>query len=91
MGIYWYAIDHGEKVYFDAPDSWAIKSPGCYHPKNPFPGMVVMRNVRGYHFEIENDMSGDYGDGAYKDITEEVYKEYQDEFPDYFNNMEARK
>lgn len=91
MGLYWYAIDHGEKKFFDAPLSWSVKAPGCYHPNNPFPGMVVMMNCRGYNFEIEDDCSNSYGDGTYTEITDEVYQQYRDTFPEYFAEKEAKQ
>jgi hypothetical protein len=77
MGIYYYAVDTGQKKYFDAPGSFANKFPGCVHPKNPFPGMVVMENARGGHFEICDDCSNDVPpESGYEDVTEEVYKRY---------------
>jgi hypothetical protein len=91
MGIYYYAIDHNEKKYFDAPDDYAIKTPGIYHPNNPFPGMVIMMNCRGYNFEIENDCSNSYGDGTYQDITEKVFSEYRKEFVEYFAEKEKKE
>ncbi len=77
MGIYYYAVDMSNKEYFSPPDGWSIKSPGIFHPENPFPGMVVMMNVRGYHFEIWNDCGNDIPpEEGYRDVTEEVYTEY---------------
>ena len=91
MGLYWYAIDHDEKEYFDAPQDYSIKTPGVYYPTNPFPGMVVMMNCHGYNFEIENDYANSYGDSSYKDITEEVYKKYRETFPEYFAQLEKKE
>ena len=75
MGIYYYAIDHSSKEHFDAPRDFSIKSPGFFHPHNPFPGMVMMMNFYGSRFELENDAANEIPDG-YKDITEEVYHKY---------------
>ena len=50
MGIYYYAVDENEKKQIWPPEKFANKSPGVFHPKNPFPGMVVMMNTRGYNF-----------------------------------------
>jgi len=78
MGIYYYAVDRATKQYFSSPDDWSIKSPGIYHPDNPFPGMVVMMNVRGYNFEIWNDYHYDIPpEDGYKDVTDEIYQEYR--------------
>jgi hypothetical protein len=77
MGIYYYAVDTSAKEYFTAPAGWAIKSPGIYHPENPFPGMVIMMNIYGSAFEIWNDGADDIPPGSdYKDVTEKVFVEY---------------
>jgi hypothetical protein len=77
MGVYYYAVDTSAKEYFSSPSYYAIKSPGVYHPENPFPGMVIMMNIKGYSFEIWNDAADDIPPGSdYKDVTEEVYQEY---------------
>ncbi len=78
MGIYWCAVDDESKERISPPDSYNDKTPGLYHPSNPFPGMVIMKNSQGYNFELVNDGGWDerfYSD-EYKDITDEVYKEY---------------
>lgn len=75
MGIYYYAIDHSSKKYMYAPREFSIKSPGFFHPHNPFPGMVMMMNFYGSHFELDNDCSGEIPDG-YKEVTQEVYERY---------------
>ena len=85
MGIYYYAVDMSHKMYFSSPDGWADKSPGIYHPENPFPHMVVMKNIQGYYFDILNDCSNDIPPSDdYLDVTEEVYKEYKTRFKDFF-------
>lgn len=84
MGIYYYAVDTNAKKYFSAPDDWAIKNPGIFHPKNPFPHMLVMMNIRGYQFEIWNDCGNDIPpEEGYADITHEVYREYLNVFKDW--------
>lgn len=82
MGIYWCAMDHNRKLKFESPLHFGIKTPGIFHPTTPFPGMFVMKNSQYFDFELVNDCSEEiyYADG-YKDITEEVYKEYLEYFP----------
>ena len=83
MGIYYAAVNRDKKEYFEAPGSFANKSPGIFHPKNPFPNMVVMMNSMGHNFEIENDAAwGCYYDiEGVKDITDEVYKKFLEYYP----------
>jgi len=77
MGIYYYAVDVARKKFFSAPSNFAIKAPGIYHPENPFPGMVVMKNTQGYGFEIWDDCSQNVPpENDYEEITEKVYEEY---------------
>lgn len=77
MGIYYYAVDKENKEYFSAPNHFSIKSPGIYHPDNPFPHMLVMKNIQGWEFQIFNDCGNEIPtSNNYKDITDEVYKEY---------------
>jgi len=84
MGTYYYAVDTGQKQYFSPPEHYNVECPGCYHPLNPFPAMVVMKNVQGYCFEIWNDCGNDIPpEEGYKDITEEAFQELKDEFPNY--------
>ncbi len=82
MALYWKAVDPRDKKQFASPREFAIKTPGLYHPKNPFPGMVIMMNSRGYRFELAHD---DDDQGLYfkdyPDITEEVYQDYLREWP----------
>lgn len=81
MGIYYYAVDTNSKQYFTAPTPHAIKAPGIYYPTNPFPAMLVMMNIKGYHFEVWNDCSYDVPyDSDYEDVTEKVFKQYQDQW-----------
>jgi hypothetical protein len=81
MGIYYYAVDVAKKEYFSSPLNFAIKNPGIYHPENPFPHMVVMKNIQGYHFEIWDDVSNDIPpSNDWKDVTEIVYEEYLNSF-----------
>lgn len=81
MGISYAAVDNSRKEYFKPPKGFNNKIPGLYHPNNPFPGMMVMMNSFGYHFDIENDAAWDcYYDKDYKDITEEVYAKYLEQF-----------
>ena len=80
MGIYYSAVDRHEKKFFEAPDSYEIKSPGCFAPGNPFPNMVVMKNARGWNFEIEMEFFDTEG---FEEITEEVYKELLSIWPNF--------
>lgn len=76
MGIYYYAIDGHEKTIMEPPESYACKSPAIFHPNNPFPAMVMMKNIQGYHYEIINDMQTVYEECCtWKDVTKEVYEE----------------
>ena len=82
MGIYYAAFDRIAKKRFEAPEMYSSKAPGMYHPNNPFPGMIIMMNSRGYNFELINDADweGSFYDSQYQDITEQVFKEYLDTF-----------
>lgn len=92
MGIYWAAVDNTAKEYFESPEDFSIKSPGIFHPHNPFGCMVVMKNMLGGNFEIENDGQWDcYYSKGYKDITKEVYQEFLKWFPwakEYYEGLE---
>ena len=86
MGIYYYAVDYCNKQYFSSPGKYSIKSPGIYHPNNPFPHMVIMKNIQGFHFQILNDMSNDIPpSNDYEDVTDKVYAEYVDKFKEVVN------
>jgi len=76
MGIYYQAIDRNEKLKFDPPGGFGSKYYAILSPFSPFSGMVCMKNVNGYDFEIIGDYSDLYNSNEYKDITETVYEEY---------------
>lgn len=80
MGIYYFAVDHNNKQQMWAPGRWSDK---CIHyPGHPLPAMVAMENRRGSSFEFTNDMAED-SSFSYKDVTEEVYKEWKECFKDF--------
>ena len=82
MGIYYAAVDNNEKTYFEPPKGFSNKSPGIFHPRNPFGCMVIMMNSFGSNFEIENDAGYDcYYDKDYKDVTDKVYEELLRVYP----------
>lgn len=81
MGIYWCSVDDHLKQRIEPPRGFSIKSPGIFHPRSPFPGMVMMMNSRGNNFELINDGGWDERYYEYIDITEIVYQEYLQEFP----------
>lgn len=97
MMRYYSAKDYRAKEEIHPPGNYECKASGVYHPKNPFPGMVVMKNTQGCKFEIvddacitlhEENFKNISGGGCkfaiyeenFKDITDEVYKEYLDMF-----------
>ncbi len=82
MGIYYFAVDYQDKLQMWAPKKFANKSPGVFYPGNPLPNMIVMKNIQGYNFEIINDASS-YSEHEFKDVTEEVFQELKNTFPDY--------
>jgi hypothetical protein len=82
MGTYYAAVDEYEKTYFESPRDNAITSPGIFHPHNAFGCMLVMMNSKGHQFKIHNDAEAYYETYcSYKNITEEVYKEFLEEYP----------
>lgn len=82
MGIYYYAVDYARKEYFSAPEDFSIKSPGIFHPKNPFPNMVVMMNSKGCSFDIVDDCGHDIPPSDdFVNITSKVYQELLRIFP----------
>ena len=84
MGIYYQAMDHKAKQKIEPPKDFCIKSPGIFHPHNPFPNMVIMANSLGYDFEIVNDSNEDlYYANGYKDMTDHYFKMLCDYWPDY--------
>ena len=76
MGIYYCAVDFEDKTIINPPPNFSCKFPGLVHPKNPFSCMVIMMNARGYSYEIVIE----FFESGYKDITEQVYKEYKELF-----------
>lgn len=83
MGIYWYAVDEENKKQIRPPDEFNNKSPGVFHPKNPFPNMITMMNVYGSNFIITNDFKDFHDERIYEDITDEVYEKFKKEFKDF--------
>lgn len=82
MGIYYLAVDWNKKQRMEPPGSFANKSPGVFHSSNPFPNMVIMKNIQGYNFEIINDCGAEYETACtFEDITEHVYNEFLNAFP----------
>lgn len=82
MGIYYFAVDYSNRQQIWPPDKFDVKSPGIYHPHNPFPNMVSMMNQRGSHFDIINDVSS-IEEHEFEDVTNQVYKELKKEWPGY--------
>ena len=86
MGIYYKAVDELRKEFIESPKGFSIKSPGIFHPNNPFPNIVIMANHLGNNFIIVND-SGLYDDLYYdeslKDMTDYYYKMFCEYFPNY--------
>ncbi len=80
MGIYYFAVDYESKEQIWAPGKWSDKC--IYWPNHPLPSMIAMKNCRGSNFEIVNDLST-FEEHSFKDITEETYKEWKEEFPDF--------
>jgi len=83
MGIYYAAVDWDAKELIEVPEPFSCKNPGIYHPRNPFSNIVIMKNLRGSNFVIENDTKSVcyYDHDDLKDITEEVYKEFLETYP----------
>lgn len=75
MELYWLAIDLDAKEKIIPTEG---KIPEIFHPDSPFPGMVMMMNCLGSHFQLINseDWEGYYYSEEYKDITNEVYEKY---------------
>jgi len=80
VGIYYFAVDYRTEQQMWAPKNWSDKC--IYFPTHPLPGMIVMKNCQGCNFEIVNDAST-YTEHGFKDVTEEVYQEFKDEFPHF--------
>lgn len=80
MGIYYFAVDYSKREQMWAPKNFSDKC--IYHPNHPLPHMIALKNCRGYHFEIVNDVST-YEEHSFKDVTESVYNELKKEFPEF--------
>ncbi len=78
MAVYWYAYDSYKNEYFRSPTSFSGDS--IIRPDNPFPQMIVMKNMQGYHFELYNDVSWELPNN-FINITKKVYLEYLAKFP----------
>ncbi|NGX57255.1 MAG: hypothetical protein K940chlam3_00141 [Chlamydiae bacterium] len=87
MGTYYAAIDFEEGEIIHPPGKYSCKFPGFFHPNNPFPGMVLMKNCEGYDFEIEND-GHDFFYSNWKDITKETYQEFLEKFEEASDGLE---
>lgn len=80
MGIYYFAVDYSKKEKIWAPKSFSDKC--IYHPHHPLLQMIAMKNCHGYNFEIVNDVET-YEEHEFKDVTDEVYRELKDKFPNF--------
>lgn len=80
MGIYYFAVDYSKEEQMWAPKSYSDKC--IYYPGHPLPNMVVMKNCQGCNFQIVNDVSTSL-EHEFKDVTEIVFKELKDKFPEY--------
>lgn len=80
MGIYYFAVDYSAKEQMWSPDSFSDKC--IYHPNHPLPAMIAMKNCHGSNFEVVNDVST-YEEHEFKDVTETVYQELKDKFPEF--------
>lgn len=79
MAAYYFAVCDETKEKFEPPLDFANKSPGFFHPENPFPGMFVMKLSCGCNFVLTNDCI-ETDRLLYADITEEVYAQYLQTF-----------
>lgn len=82
MGIYYFAVDYGNKLQMWPPKGFPIKSPGVFNPDNPFPNMILMKNMQGNEFVITSDMCTTY-EHEFDDVTEEVYNELKEQYSEY--------
>jgi hypothetical protein len=80
MGIYYFAVDYSKKEQMWAPGKFSDKC--IYHPHHPLPQMIAMKNCDGSNFEIVNDMST-FEEHEFKDVTDEVFTELKETFPDF--------
>lgn len=90
------AVDFFSNEQIQPIGGYPVHYPGTVHPMNCFCQMVCMANAEGAHFEIieegdHEDMTDERWDifhKEYKDVTEKVYKQYVEMFPEY---LEIRK
>jgi len=80
MSIYYFAVDYSIKKQMWSPKPFSNKC--IYHPLHPLPQMIAMKNCQGFNFEIINDVSS-YEEHSFEDITENVYQELKNEFPEF--------
>lgn len=80
MGIYYFAVDYSRKEQMWAPKSFSDKY--IYWSTHPLPQMIAMKNCQGCNFEIVNDVST-YEEHGFKDVTNEVYQELKEKFPEF--------
>lgn len=80
MGIYYFAVDYSSKEQMWAPRNFSDKR--IYGMGHPLPHMIAMKNCQGCNFEIVNDMSTT-SEHEFKDVTDKVYQELKDNFPDF--------
>lgn len=80
MGIYYFAVDYDAKEQMWAPKNQSDKC--IFWPGHALPAMVAMKNCRGARFQFVNDVST-YKEHEFKDVTDEVYKEWKEEFPNF--------
>lgn len=77
MSTYWCAIDIDKKLFIQSPDGVSLKFPYFIAIGNPFPAMVMMKNMNGeFNFILTNEHNDLLYDGNFYDITDEVYREY---------------
>lgn len=84
MGIYWWAVDETEKAFMEPPNNYGDKIGAVCYPGHPLPGMIVMMNSRGYHFQLVNDMSYETPED-YEDWTDKVWKEYRERYKEFYD------
>lgn len=80
MGIYYFAVDYSREEQMWSPSSFSNKI--IYSPGHPLPHMIVLKNCQGYNFQIVNDYSSQE-EFEFKDVTEDVYTELKEKFPNF--------
>lgn len=80
VGISYFAVDYSRKEQMWAPGRFSDKC--IFHPHHPLPHMIAIKNFQGCNFEIINDLSI-YEEHKFKDVTDDVYKELKEKFPDF--------